>query len=682
MAIYSLHHQPIGKGTQARPHTSAAHVRYITRPSAASHIEAGRMPTRPREAAAFMVNAEDGDRKNARVSDKLMLALPRELDAQQRAELVRGFAEEVTEGRAPWLAAHHDQGKDVLNPHCHLLIRDRDPATGKRVAGLSERGSTSRLRALWEEHANRALERAGRPERIDRRTLEAQGIARAPTVHEGPKSQQMERRGARPESRSRRYRNRPGSRLPHRQVDYRGIDGGRSRPAYNRAIRETPADYWRAMDEDNQVRELDQLRAIHHRPDSMVVPLVGRAVSHGNINQHGVDTGVLFGGFSGILLPPAPQVFRMGFPTGLEPSADRVSGREGYQKSTDSFGKPIDNGSNNSHVLQSMGNEILSGKGVQMSIDDRDRALRESDLAEWRAREGKSRAALENAMEAAYYFPKRSGKRIGKLYDKGGLEALNKAFHEDENRGGQFGIRPGSLVKKEGYQKGAAEKRQAAAPARRDIPSLWDSHAKDKKQLEAAERSYAEKFGKAPSPTPTTPADGKSAQPHAQSKVTEQQMHRHQPRQAETPSRQEAQRQQPENPRPSFSQSPGDAQNAQARREMMEKLAREQHPAYARSPGQPEASAQQPQQPLEDRRNAAATREAQARENHPGHSSNTEQAAQPPQRSSFTDKIRAGQPVPERKGSFSDRLANMRSNPQPSQDKARSVRERDDEIER
>ena len=713
MAIYSLHHQPIGKATQARPHTSAAHVRYITRPSAASHIEAGRMPVKPREAAAFMVDAEDGDRKNARVSDKLMLALPRELDAPQRAELVRGFAEEVTEGRAPWLAAHHDQGKDALNPHCHLLIRDRDPATGKRVAGLSEIGSTNRLRALWEEHANRALERAGRPERIDRRTLEAQGIARAPTVHEGPKSQQMERRGARPESRSRRYRNRPGSRLPHRQVDYHGIDKGRSRPAYNRDVRETPADYWRAMDEDNQARELDQLRAIHHRPDLVIVPLVGRAVSHGDIDQHGVDSGVLLGGFSGVLLPPASSVFLMSLPTGLKPAADRVLGREGYKKTTDSFGKPIDSGSNNSHVSGIMGNEILSGKGVQMSIDDRDKALRESDLAEWRAKEGKSRAALDNAMDAAYHFPKSSGKRIGKLYDKGGLEALNKAFHEYPH-GGQFGIRPGSLVKKEGYQKGAAEKRQAAAPARRDVPSLWDRHAQDKKHLDAAERSYAEKFGKAPSPASGTPADGPSAQPKVQTPKPEPQAQRHQSRQAETP-RQETQQQPSHTPERSFSQSPSDAQNAQARREMMEKLAREQHPAYARNAGQPQASAQQSQQspedrrdaaatreaqarenhpahssnteraaqqPLQDRRNEAAAREIQARENHPGHAKNTEQAAQQPQRSSFTDKIRAGQPVPERKGSFTDRLANMRSNPQPSQDKTRSVRERDDEIER
>lgn len=273
MAIYSLHHQPIGKSTQARPHTSAAHVRYITRPSAASRIEARRMPETPGRAAAYMREVEDADRKNARVSDKLMLALPRELDDEQRAQLVRDFAEGATQGRAPWLAAFHDQGKDALNPHAHLVIRDRDPATGRRVAGLSEKGSTERLRALWETHTNRALEQAGRPERIDRRTLEAQGITREPTVHEGPKAQQMERRGAKPTSRMRRYRNRAGSRLPYRDIDYRKIDGGRSRPGYNRQVgqRGVPVDYWEAVDADNLAHELEELRAIHHPPQSIDV---------------------------------------------------------------------------------------------------------------------------------------------------------------------------------------------------------------------------------------------------------------------------------------------------------------------------------------------------------------------------------------------------------------------------
>lgn len=317
MAIYSLHHQPIGKSTQARAHTSAAHVRYITRPSAASRIEARRMPDKPGKAAAFMVDGENADRKNARVSDKLMLALPRELDAEQRAQLVRDFAEEATQGRAPWLAAFHDQGKDAHNPHAHLIIRDRDPATGKRVAGLSEKGSTDRLRALWEGHANRALERAGRAERIDRRTLEAQGIERPATVHEGPKAQQMDRRGARPESRMRRYRNRPGAHLPHRDVDYRGIDGGRSRPGYNRLVRqpESPADYWQALDADNQTRELDQLRRIHlrHRPDLVEFPLIGRGVKE---HLDAVDdTGARVGFGRGFA---KPEIHQQGVPSPLQ----------------------------------------------------------------------------------------------------------------------------------------------------------------------------------------------------------------------------------------------------------------------------------------------------------------------------------------------------------------------------
>lgn len=618
MAIYSLHHQPIGKSTQARPHTAAAHVRYITRPSAASHIEAARMPDRPGRAANFMRRGEDGDRKNARVADKVLLALPRELDAQQRADLVRAYAEDVTQGRAPWLAAFHDQGKDAHNPHAHLLIRDRDPETGKRVAGLSEQGSTEKLRTLWEMHANRALERAGRPERINRRTLEVQGVERAPTVHEGPKAQQMERRGARPVSRKHRYRNGPGSRLPHRHVDYREIDKGRSRPAYNRAVRETPADYWRALNEDKQTRELDELRAIHHRAESMIPPLVGGSVSHSNINQHGVNSGVLFGGLSGVLFPPASPISFMSFPTGLKPSADWVLGREGYQKRTDSFGESIDRGSNNSHVLAIMGNEILSDKGVHMSVDDRDKAMREADLAQWRAKEGKSKAALDNAMDAAFYFPKHSGKRIGKVYDKGGVESLKKAFHEYPH-GGQFGIRPGSLVKKEGYQKGAAEKRQAAGPARREIPNLWDRHAQDKKQLDAAERSYAEKFGKAPSPTPSTPADGQSAQSKAPEQKP-QQTPQHQPSNFQ----QASPHQRAQTPR-------ADSQNRQnndVMRDARERLAAEQHPAHTRNTIKSQAPPQPSQSSLDDRKNNEAMKDAReqlAGERHPSHAQNTAQ---------------------------------------------------------
>lgn len=279
MAIYSLHHTPIGKSTQAQPYTAAAHIRYITRKDALSAIRQSRFPVNtPRQIADYLRGCEDQDRKNARVVDKVMLALPRELSPEQQIGLVRDFAEHATKGRAPWLAAFHTKGKDRLNPHCHLVIRDRDPKTGKRVIGTSEIGSTERLRQQWEEYANRALKQAGSKERIDRRTLEAQGIQREPTIHEGPQSQAMDRRGVQPTSKSRRRRNRPGSRRAHRDVDYRAIDKGRSRPQLNRARRangrETERDYWDAIDQDAQRRELSSLRSIHnpHRAEPVEEP--------------------------------------------------------------------------------------------------------------------------------------------------------------------------------------------------------------------------------------------------------------------------------------------------------------------------------------------------------------------------------------------------------------------------
>ncbi len=523
MAIYSLHHQPIGKSTQARPHTSAAHVRYITRPSAASRIEARRMPDKPGRAAAFMVDGENADRKNARVSDKLMLALPRELDAGQRAQLVRDFAEEVTQGRASWLAAFHDQGKDAHNPHAHLIIRDRDPATGKRVAGLSEKGSTDRLRALWEGHANRALEKAGRAERIDRRTLEAQGIERPATVHEGPRAQQMDRRGARPESRMRRYRNRPGSHLPHREVDYRGIDRGRSRPGYNRLVRqpESPADYWEVLDADTQRRELEQLRQIHHPPESVILFPARGAGSHGNVGQHGINPGMLGRNLAGVRLPELPQegLFSPRVPRhiSLETAPEGVGRPAGHQKilqppkgTVEEPAKPVEQDILHKRII---GNKNLSGKGNEMSVDDDDRKLREADLAHARAQEGKSRAARDNALEKGYMRPELAKKSIGNYYNDHGEAKLREKFGEFAGPS-EFGVKRGNPLTKEGR----ANRREANA-ARRDIPGLWAAHDRDAKNLAAAERSYRDKYGTPqPSPAegqgvPTPQPGGKSASP-------------------------------------------------------------------------------------------------------------------------------------------------------------------------
>ncbi len=225
--------------------TAAAHVRYITRQSAARLVLAERMPEAPHQARAWLDGQEQAERKNGRVIDKVMVALPRELTPEQRAVLVREFAGEVTQGRASWLAAIHDQGKDADNPHAHIVIRDKDLETGKRVfsftdktgrkkVGLSEKGSTERLREAWEIAANRALERAGQEARIDRRTLEAQGIEQRPQIHVGPKAKAMEGRGVRPQSQIRRDHR--GRVIRYPEIDRNVVHGHRTRAERNASI--------------------------------------------------------------------------------------------------------------------------------------------------------------------------------------------------------------------------------------------------------------------------------------------------------------------------------------------------------------------------------------------------------------------------------------------------------------
>jgi len=289
LAIYSLHHSSIGKSTQAQFYTAGAHIDYITRPRAASRCDAGRMPRSKEEAVSFMRVAEDRLRKNGRVADKLMLALPRELTADQRAALVTSFAEQVTEGRAAWFAAFHDKGKDAKNPHCHLVIVDRDVRTGKRVFGTSEKGSTERLRKIWEDQANAALARAGRGERIDRRTLEAQGERRRPTIHVGVRSRQLIRANHSIASRDRTVRNHCQAKRLQRTVAYPIIDGGRLRLEHNIQIRRAnmvasrdgrrEREYWMAIDEDALARDIREIKRLHavleYGPDG-VTPMRSR----------------------------------------------------------------------------------------------------------------------------------------------------------------------------------------------------------------------------------------------------------------------------------------------------------------------------------------------------------------------------------------------------------------------
>ena len=61
----------------------------------------------------------------------------------------------------------------------------------------NDKGNVEIWRAAWAAYTNRALESAGRPERIDHRSSKRQGIDKIPSVHLGPTASQMEKRGIR-----------------------------------------------------------------------------------------------------------------------------------------------------------------------------------------------------------------------------------------------------------------------------------------------------------------------------------------------------------------------------------------------------------------------------------------------------------------------------------------------------
>ena len=204
VAIYRLHLRSIGRTTHA-PRTAGAHLRYITRPDARADLLAGRMPTERHTARRWLDREERQDRKNARVIDKITAALPRELDSSQRRRLVMAFAERVTQGRAAWFAAIHQSGRDAHNPHAHIVIRDRDPETGRRVALLSEKGACRNIRLLWELAVNAALEAQGSAQRVTRLSHAARGIEALPQRHRGPQ---------RPQERRERKTNWPGVSAP------------------------------------------------------------------------------------------------------------------------------------------------------------------------------------------------------------------------------------------------------------------------------------------------------------------------------------------------------------------------------------------------------------------------------------------------------------------------------------
>lgn len=134
-------------------------------------------------------------RRRAVAGRTAVAALPHELSAVQRQTLVKDFARAVADryGCAVDYAIHApDAAGDQRNHHAHIALTERiirGDGTGPKIRafGGSDRATElRRIREMWEDCCNLHLARAGVVDRIDARSLAAQGIARRPTRHRGP----------------------------------------------------------------------------------------------------------------------------------------------------------------------------------------------------------------------------------------------------------------------------------------------------------------------------------------------------------------------------------------------------------------------------------------------------------------------------------------------------------------
>jgi hypothetical protein len=151
-------------------------------------------------------------RMDAQLAREITLGLPHELTDQQRKQLVTDFVREQFQrkGMVADVSIHAPGGKgDDRNYHAHILLTMRKigpEGFGPKVRDWNSREQIENWREAWERIQNRYLERHGHEARVDRRTLQAQGVEREPTTHVGPHAHAIEARKGRETERGNIYR--------------------------------------------------------------------------------------------------------------------------------------------------------------------------------------------------------------------------------------------------------------------------------------------------------------------------------------------------------------------------------------------------------------------------------------------------------------------------------------------
>lgn len=211
---------------------TAAHLRYITRPSAASTLLRRRMPAPTDHESGYEAETA-AQKRRGRVCERFIIALPVEATDVQRVALVEAYAEHLTEGQAGYVAAIHDKcGNDRKNPHAHLVAFDKHQQTGGRgrprsIIGMARKNAVEAKAKAWATIHNRTMASWGYgPDvMIDHRSFAERGIECIPTIHEGAAARAMAISG----------------KTPRTKPEWRPVDAGQSRSSTNHLIREINA---------------------------------------------------------------------------------------------------------------------------------------------------------------------------------------------------------------------------------------------------------------------------------------------------------------------------------------------------------------------------------------------------------------------------------------------------------
>lgn len=142
-------------------------------------------------------------RRDAMTAREFEIALPSELNREQRKQLALAMAREiVTRHRCAVDVAIHAPSRegDERNHHAHLLCTTRRLARdglAEKTRELDEKhsGEIARWRARWAELQNEALKARGLDSRVDHRSYRDQGRVEEPAAHKGPVVTAIERRG-------------------------------------------------------------------------------------------------------------------------------------------------------------------------------------------------------------------------------------------------------------------------------------------------------------------------------------------------------------------------------------------------------------------------------------------------------------------------------------------------------